>query len=221
MHGRLFLAVAMLMTSITMGCGGGSVTSRSIAAGQLAAGQLVVTPSTLDFGKVKVGGQKGQTGTLTAGNSSVTVSSADWSGEGYSVAGIVFPVTVPAGQSVTFRVTFAPHRAGDAPGNIHFVSDASSSARVAFSGNGTQASKHSVVLAWGAAPADMAGYNVYRGVALEGPYTKINASPNTSSTFTDASVVAGQTYFYMTTAVNKHGRESKYSNRVQVEIPNS
>lgn len=216
MHGRLFLAVAVLMISITMGCGGGSGTSRSIAAGQ-----LVVTPSTLDFGKVKVGGQKGQTGTLTAGNSSVTVSSAEWSGEGYSVTGIVFPVTVPAGQSVNFRVTFTPHRAGDAPGNIHFVSDASSSAHVSFNGNGTQAPKHSVVLAWGAAPAAMAGYNVYRGAALEGPYTKINASPNPSLTFTDASVVGGQTYFYMTTAVNKHGEESKYSNRVQVEIPNS
>lgn len=216
MHGRLFLAVAVLMTSITMACGGGLVTSRSIAPGE-----LVVTPSTLDFGKVKVGGQKGQTGTLTAGNSSITVSSAEWSGEGYSVTGIVFPVTVPAGQSVNFQVTFTPHRAGDAPGNIHFVSDASSSTHVSFNGNGTQAPKHSVVLAWGAAPAAMAGYNVYRGVALEGPYTKINASPNPSLTFTDGSVVGGQTYFYMTTAVNKHGEESKHSNRVQVEIPNS
>ncbi len=49
----------------------------------------------------------------------------------------------------------------------------------------------------------------------------MNASPNPSLTFTDASVVGGQTYFYMTTAVNKDGEESNYSNQVQVEIPNS
>ena len=44
-----------------------------------------------------VGASQGKNVTLTAGDSSITVASADWSGEGFSVSGIVFPVTVPAG----------------------------------------------------------------------------------------------------------------------------
>ncbi|MGA8313689.1 MAG: hypothetical protein WB755_26935, partial [Terriglobales bacterium] len=63
--------------------------------------------------------------------------------------------------------------------------------------------------------------NIYRGVALKGPYAKINPAPDPVATFTDATVQAGQTYFYMTTAVDKKGRESKFSNQVQVTLPNS
>ena len=75
MRGRLFLGLAILVTMITTGCGGGSMTKRVVAAGELA-----VSPSTLDFGQVDVGKVKHQTGTLTAGDSSITVTSADWSG---------------------------------------------------------------------------------------------------------------------------------------------
>ena len=67
----------------------------------------------------------------------------------------------------------------------------------------------------------MAGYHVYRGVAAKGPFTRLTSSPHPQATFTDASVVGGATYFYVTTAVNKKGKESKFSNRVQVSIPNS
>ena len=148
------------------------------------------------------------------------MASADWDGEGYSVSGIVFPVTVPAGQSVHFKVTFEPHQAGGSAGNIRLVSNASNSPHAAFSGKGTQVAHHSVTLAWGGNAAGV-GYNIYRGATANGPYTKINVSPHPGSTFTDASVVDGQTYFYMTTAVSKSGRESNYSNQVQVAIPNS
>jgi hypothetical protein len=225
MHRRLFLGLAILMTTISIGCGGGrgggrgsgNSTNRGVTAGKLA-----VSPSTLDFGKVAVGSQRDHTGTLTAGDSSITVASADWSGDGYSVSRIVFPVTVPAGQSISFKVTFAPNRAGSSPGNIRFVSNASNTPQAAFSGKGTPSGKHSVTLSWPSVAASaVTGYNIYRGTASKGPFTKINVSPHPSSTFTDASVVGGQTYFYMTTAVSKGGKESRYSNQVQVAIPNS
>jgi hypothetical protein len=74
MHGRLFLGLAILMTAILIGCGGGGGSS---ANREVAAGELAVSPATLDFGQVAVGTQKGQTGTLTAGDSSITVTSAD------------------------------------------------------------------------------------------------------------------------------------------------
>jgi hypothetical protein len=215
MHGRLFVGITILTTAISIGCGGGSGMNRNVAAGELA-----ISPATLNFGTVAVGARKGQDVALTAGDASIRVASADWNGEGYSVSGIVFPLTVPAGQSVHFRVTFEPHQAGGSAGNIRLVSNASNSPHAAFRGKGTQAGHHKVTLAWASAAAAV-GYNIYRGAAANGPYTKINVSPHPTSTFTDASVVGGEIYFYMTTAVSKGGRESNYSNRVRVAIPNS
>ncbi len=193
MRGTCLLGLVIMTAAISVGCGGGSGTHQDVPAGQ-----LVVSPSSLDFGKVAVGDKATKTGTLKAGNSRVTVTSADWSGEGYSVSGIAFPLTVAAGQSVSFTVTFAPQKGGSSSGNISFLSDASNSPnREAFSASGIQA----------AAPT--------------GPFTKINPDPRPNPTFTDASVQGGGTYFYVTTALNKLGKESKFSNQVQVTIPNS
>ena len=215
MHGRLFLGTAILTTVFSIGCGNGSGVQRTVAAGELA-----VSPPKLNFGSVAVGDKKGKNVTLTAGDSSITVASADWSGEGFSISGIVFPVTVPAGQSVNFKVMFEPHQAGSSTGNIRLISNASNSPSAAFSGNGEPTGRHRVTLAW-APTAAAVGYNIYRGPAENGPFAKMNASPHPKSTFTDASVVGGQTYFYRTTSVNKGGRESNFSNQVRVEIPNS
>ena len=216
MHGRWFSGLVILTTSILIACGGGGGGMKPVPAGALA-----VEPAKVDFGKVTVGTRKDQIGILTAGDSSITVTSADWTGDGYSVSGIAFPLTVPAGQSVPFKITFEPHRSGAAAGKITFQSDATNVPNAAFKGHGTQTSAHSVTLSWRATAASILGYNIYRGAASAGPFSKINSSPLPKPTFTDASVVGGTTYFYMTTAVSKNGRESKYSNRVQVSIPNS
>ena len=216
MRGRYLLALAILATAIATGCGGGASTRQDVAAGQ-----LTVSPSSLAFGDVAVGNQATKTGMLKAGNARVEVTSANWSGEGYSVSGIMFPVTVAAGQSVSFKVTFAPQTAGSSPGNISFLSNASNSPHgEAFIANATQAA-HSVSLAWHVDKSNAVGYNIYRGVQATGPFTKINSKLNSAPTFTDSSVEPGLTYFYATTAVNKRGKESKYSKPVEVTIPNS
>ncbi len=229
MHGRMFLGLTLLVAVISIGCGGGNSLKAGItkpgttATGTttVAAGELAVSPAKLTFGKVTVGTWKTQIGSLTAGNSRITVTSADWSGDGFSVLGITFPVTVPAGQSVPFKVVFAPHHDGAVAGKITFQSDADNSPQAAFVGTGTVTPAHAVNLAWKPPSASVAGFNVYRGLAAKGPYTKINGSVHPHATFTDASVVGGSTYFYMTTSVNKKGKESKFSNQVQVTIPNS
>ena len=237
MHGRLLLALTILTMAILLGCGGGNSSSKGGDSGSssgsgsasgsgtpsqpVAAGNLAVSPATLDFGKVTVGTKKGLTATLTAGDAGITVSSADWGGPGFSITRIVFPFTVPAGQSATFKVTFAPQTAGQVSGIIKFVSNADNSPQAVFNGNGTNTAAHSVTLAWHPPAASVVGYNVYRGVAAKGPFTRITSSPHPDATFTDASVVGGVTYFYLTTAVNKSRKESKYSNQVQVTIPNS
>jgi len=63
------------------------------------------------------------------------------------------------------------------------------------------------------------GYNIYSGGQSGGPYTKINSALNVSTTYTDNSVQAGQTYFYVATAVDAGGTESGFSNQVQAVIP--
>ncbi|MBV9624975.1 MAG: Ig-like domain-containing protein [Acidobacteria bacterium] len=77
---------------------------------------------------------------------------------------------------------------------------------------------HTVSLSW-TASSGVAGYNVYRGGQSAGPFTKINSSLDTATAYTDTSVVAGQTYYYATTAVDSSGLESGYSNVVQAAIP--
>jgi hypothetical protein len=188
--------------------------------GGTAAGQLTVAPAMMSFGSVAVGRDSVQQGTLTAGSSDIEVISATWNGQGYSVSGITFPVTVPAGQKVPFTVTFTPQTAGSTAGSIAFDSNATNSPSTeTLTGSGTQQSQHSVALSWDASTSQVVGYNVYRGVASGGPYTRLNPSVDTGTTYTDNSVQSGQIYYYVTTGVDSSNVESAYSNQATASIP--
>jgi len=78
---------------------------------------------------------------------------------------------------------------------------------------------HSASLSWLASSSVVAGYNVYRGTVNGGPYTLVNTSLITGLSFTDASVQAGQTYYYVAAAIDGSGNESVYSNQVTAVIP--
>jgi hypothetical protein len=187
----------------------------------VAQGQLAVSPSSVDFGNVMVGNNGQAQGQLTAGSSDITVTSAAWNGTGYSVSGITFPVTVPAGKSVNFTVTFAPQGTGTATGSVSFYSNASNSPAVqTWTGVGTQQQQsHTVALSWNPSTSQVIGYNVYRGKASGGPYGKLNSSVDPSTAYTDSTVQNGSTYYYVTTAVNSQGQESTYSNEAQAVVP--
>jgi uncharacterized repeat protein (TIGR03803 family) len=82
------------------------------------------------------------------------------------------------------------------------------------------AAGHTVGLSWDASTSqDVIGYNVYRGPSSDGPYTKLNTTLDPFTSYSDGSVQAGQTYFYVTTAVDSQGNESAYSNQTQAAIP--
>jgi len=212
------LAVPVILA--LAGCQGISSASKQATSPNPPAGQLAVTPATMSFGNVAVGSNSVQPGKLTAGSSDVKVSSAAWNGQGYSLSGITFPATVPAGQSIGFSVTFAPQASGTAPGSIVFDSDATNSPSTeTLTGSGTQASQHSVALSWDASTSQVIGYNVYRRTGSSGSYTKLNPSLNTTTNYTDTSVQSGQTYDYVTTAVDVSSVESAYSNQATAAIP--
>ena len=184
-----------------------------------ASGQLLLSPAALDFGNITVGQNKSLTATLSASGSSVTVSSASTSNPEFSLSGVSFPLALAAGQSAPASVTFTPQSSGTASGTISFSSNASATP-VVEALTGTGVAQHQVQLSWGASSSSgITGYNVYRGGVSGGPYTKINSALVVGTTYSDSSVQAGKTYFYVTTALNGSGTESAYSNEVQATVP--
>ena len=184
------------------------------------AGQLAVAPSNINFGSITMGTTQNQTGTLSATSAPVTVSSVGVSGAQFSVSGISFPVTIAAGSSVSFQMTFTPQVSGSSSANATFSSNAANSPAVeSLTGSGT-APQHSVSLGWNTSTSsDVAGYNIYRATVSTGPFTRINVALDATPYDTDSTVQSGLTYYYDVTTVSTMGSESVYSNQVQVTIP--
>jgi hypothetical protein len=185
------------------------------------AGQLIVDPPIMDFGTVAVGSSAHETGKVTALYEPVTISSVNISDPQFTLDGLLLPITIPAGGSKEYTVTFTPQEGGAVSANLAFMSDGEGSLAVQLlTGVGAVSSTHSVDLSWNASiPQDVIGYNVYRGNTSGGPYQKINQVLDPSTLYTDTSVIDGDTYYYVTTAVNSNDQESIYSNEAQATIP--
>lgn len=71
---------------------------------------------------------------------------------------------------------------------------------------------HSIDLLWNApssSPVTVAGYNVYRGNTSAGPFGRLNgSSPLATTSFIDANVEGGTTYYYEVKSVDTNGLES-------------
>ncbi len=86
---------------------------------------LTASPTSLTFTNIQVGTNSTQTETIkNTGGASATITAVTPSGTGFSVSGISLPVTLGAGQSVTFNVTFTPPSAGSFSGNVAVISNA-------------------------------------------------------------------------------------------------
>jgi hypothetical protein len=100
----------------------------------------------------------------------------------------------------------------------HFLTDASiSHVMPQQSPIVTAGSQHRVTLSWKASTSAVVGYNVYRRSSLD--TIKLNLVPVAETTYTDRTVQPGQTYFYVTKAVNVKGAESAASNEIRADIP--
>jgi len=174
--------------------------------------------TTLNFGSVVVGSAKSLGASLSASGASVTVTGATSNSTEFGLSGLKFPFTIPAGQRVSFSIRFAPKISGTAYGKISFNSNAANSpVAEALTGTGTTGSQHSVSLSWKPSASAVAHYNVYRSGTSGGPYTRIASVAGTS--YTDTTVQAGRSYYYVTTAVSSTGKESSHSNQVHALIP--
>jgi fibronectin type 3 domain-containing protein len=149
----------------------------------------------------------------------VSISQINVSGAGFSDSGFTAPLTLAAGQSTTFGVTFDPTTSGSLSGTVSIVSNATSSPNIAVSGTGVQTVSHWATLSWTPSTSSVIGYYVYRGTQTGGPYVKLNAAPVSLNTYTDSAVQAGQTYFYVATSVDSSNIESMFSNEASAVIP--
>lgn len=183
-----------------------------------AAGQLADSPAAMNFGDVTVGKSATQNGTLSSTGATVKIRSVTSSSPEFAVIGLSFPVTLAAGGSLDYTVKFTPQKTGTASASLSFASTAAD-ATLSETVSGSGVSPQYVLLSWQASTSKVAGYNVYRSLQSGGPYTKINAVPDLTTSYTDASVTMGQTYYYVVAAVNASGVESKYSNQTQAVIP--
>ena len=205
-HGRIFAAAIAII--VVGGCSIGGP-------------GLVPSATNVEFGKVAVGGSTSQLVTLTnMAKVNVGIASISASGEGFSVSGGSH-VTLAPGQAVTVSIGFNPRAAGKAKGALSVTTDALSGShvRIALSGSAEGTSgKHSVALNWQASSSSI-GYVILRSSKESGQLSRLNATLNESTSFTDNTVTSGETYEYVVTSVNSANLESAASNQITVTIP--
>lgn len=103
--------------------------------------------------------------------------------------------------------------------DIGFTSGATTTPTVPATPAGLAAtvSGSSVALAWSSV-SGATGYDVYRATASGGTFTKLTASPQAATTYTDTACAAGSTCWYQVKAVNAAGA-SAASGTVSATVP--
>jgi len=181
--------------------------------------QLSASPTSLSFGNVSLNTSSQLTTTLTnTGNSNVTISGVSVSGAGFSASGVSNGLVLQPTQTATLTVTFDPTAAGAVSGAGVTVTSNAAPLPISLSGTGVS---YSVLVTWSASTSsDVTGYYAYRSTTDGSGYVKLNpSSPTSSLQFTDTSVQAGVTYYYVVTAVNSSDVESADSTPATASIP--
>jgi hypothetical protein len=195
-------------------------TGVSVPTPVVAPAQLALSSSNIGFGSVAVGATATQAVTVSnSGNSNLTLSGVSLAGPGFAASGLASGAILIPGQSSVLTVTFSPAATGSVTGSVTIGSDAASTT-VALTGNGTASpSSETATLNWAVDDSATGGYDVYSSSTSGGPYTKLTATPIAATSYTDSSVEAGQTYYYVVTAVDANGVESDYSAEISAQIP--
>ncbi len=201
----------------------------------LANGSYTVTPSKSGYSYTPA------SQAVTVNGASVTGVNFTSTGQTYGISGTI---SGAGGAGATVNLTGAKSAAAtaDGSGNYSFTGLANGSYTVTPSKSGysyTPASRavtvngasvgsvnfssvvqsHWVDLSWTASISPVIGYNIYRSNTSGGPYSKLNSTLNSSTSYSDSSVLSGYTYYYVTTAVDAQLNESVYSNESFATVP--
>lgn len=127
--------------------------------------------------------------------------------------------SLAAGASCNIVIMFTPAASGTRTAALSVADSATGSPQsVTLSGTGA----HDVTLTWGASPTSgIIGYYVYRGTTPGGESsTPLNATPVSTTGYTDVNVTAGAEYYYVVTAVASSGStQSATSNEASATVP--
>src|SRR6266496_2091653 len=126
------LGLLLLSLATMIGCQG-------VSSGQpQQSGILALSNASLDFGSVTAGTSKTLSVTVSnTGAASLTISSASFSSQHFSLSAPSLPVTIGAGQSSTISLAFSPNAAGAFSATASITSNASnSSSSLSLSGTG-------------------------------------------------------------------------------------
>jgi hypothetical protein len=215
-------AVTTTQTATLTASAGGVTETDTISLGA-AAPALALNATSVSFGDVNLNTPATQSVILTSsGTAALTVSAGSVTGAGFSISGVSFPVTLNPGKTATLNIQFDPTTAGAATGAVTLTSDASPSiGTIALSGTGV-AGSYQVDLTWNAPTSStdpVAGYNIYRATGNSSTYQLLNATADTSTTYTDSTVQNATSYTYYVESVDSEGNQSGPSNTYSVNIP--
>lgn len=203
--------------------------------GQNAFANLVIYPSSINFGNLAVKSTSTQNVSLQ-NKSDITVTI-----QGITVSGAGFGSSLSPGfslapnQGFSFQVWFNPKTAGAASATVSFLSpNLSSPQTMSLTGDAIASSSsgggggtppppppasHTVHLTWAASTSSVVGYRVYRNEVSGGSFSTLNGTLLTTLAYDDTSVSLGTTYYYVVTAVDASGNESVHSNQSTAAIP--
>ncbi|MDR3763337.1 MAG: choice-of-anchor D domain-containing protein [Acidobacteriota bacterium] len=177
-----------------------------------------LSPSSLTFSSLSLNTTSAaQSVTLTnSGSGTLTISSITASGD--FAQSNTCGASLAAGASCNIAVTFTPISSGTLTGTLTVTDNASGSPQsAALTGTGTATAE--VQVTWDASVSVVSGYNTYRGTVTGGPYTKLTSTPVSATTYIDATVQSGTTYYYVVTAIGTDSLESSYSNQTTAVVP--
>jgi hypothetical protein len=128
-----------------------------------ATGTLDVNPTSIPFGNVTVANKQSISVTVkNDGGASDTISQVGVTGTGFSVTGFTSPITLGAGGTGTFIISFDPPTAASESGNLTITSDGSNpTLTVPLSGTGVAASTGQLAVS----PSPLAVGNVVVGTS--------------------------------------------------------
>ena len=182
-----------------------------------------LSPTSLGFGNQAID-MTSATKTVTlsnTGNAALSITSLALTGTNASdfAQANTCGSSLAVGANCTIVVMFTPSVTGTEASSLSIADNSSGSPQtVSLSGAGT----HDVILSWTASTTPgVVGYNVYRGTTSGGPYpTQLNSAPINGTTYTDETVQAGRTYYYVVTAVASNDvTQSADSNQVSATVP--
>ncbi len=186
--------------------------------GQAASAAWQMSPTSITFPSTTLQTTQTQNASIkNNGNVSITISSVTLAGAAFSTSGLSNGMTLSAGQQLNFQVLFRPTAVGNTAGSLS-VASSSVSSPLTMNLAGSGVNQHNVTLNWNSS-GSVVGFNIYRSLVSGGPYSQLNTTLNSATSYVDSTVLSGKQYFYVTTAVDSSGAESGFSNEASATIP--